>query len=116
MNAMKRHKLAKHSEHKVSYSCVMCNAVFKTKWSLSTHKSKYHRDKVMVIPMAKADPECDSTPSTPTAIMSTTAGSGGGSTTQTITVRKLGQATVTPTSVARKAIQIATPGDGSGTP
>uniref|UniRef100_A0A4Y0BJE5 BTB domain-containing protein n=1 Tax=Anopheles funestus TaxID=62324 RepID=A0A4Y0BJE5_ANOFN len=43
MNAMKRHRQAKHFASQDSYVCIMCAARFKTKWSLSTHKSKYHR-------------------------------------------------------------------------
>uniref|UniRef100_A0A182WCZ6 BTB domain-containing protein n=1 Tax=Anopheles minimus TaxID=112268 RepID=A0A182WCZ6_9DIPT len=43
INAMKRHRQAKHLELPFSYECAMCDARFKTKWSLSTHKSKYHR-------------------------------------------------------------------------
>ncbi|XP_035896116.1 protein abrupt-like isoform X2 [Anopheles stephensi] len=43
MNAMKRHRQAKHFAMQDSYVCAMCDARFKTKWSLSTHKSKYHR-------------------------------------------------------------------------
>lgn len=43
INAMKRHRQAKHLELPSSYECAMCDARFKTKWSLSTHKSKYHR-------------------------------------------------------------------------
>ncbi|XP_040172780.1 protein abrupt-like isoform X1 [Anopheles arabiensis] len=43
MNAMKRHRQAKHFALQDSYVCAMCEARFKTKWSLSTHKSKYHR-------------------------------------------------------------------------
>uniref|UniRef100_A0A182MLR6 BTB domain-containing protein n=1 Tax=Anopheles culicifacies TaxID=139723 RepID=A0A182MLR6_9DIPT len=43
INAMKRHRQAKHLELSSSYECAMCDARFKTKWSLSTHKSKYHR-------------------------------------------------------------------------
>ncbi|XP_053665097.1 protein abrupt [Anopheles marshallii] len=43
MNAMKRHRQAKHFALQDSYVCAMCDARFKTKWSLSTHKSKYHR-------------------------------------------------------------------------
>uniref|UniRef100_A0A2M4AIN9 Uncharacterized protein n=1 Tax=Anopheles triannulatus TaxID=58253 RepID=A0A2M4AIN9_9DIPT len=42
-NAMKRHQQAKHSNTQTSYVCAFCEARFKTKWSLSTHKSKYHR-------------------------------------------------------------------------
>uniref|UniRef100_A0A182LYA4 C2H2-type domain-containing protein n=1 Tax=Anopheles culicifacies TaxID=139723 RepID=A0A182LYA4_9DIPT len=43
MNAMKRHRQAKHFALQDSYVCAVCDARFKTKWSLSTHKSKYHR-------------------------------------------------------------------------
>ncbi|XP_058176650.1 longitudinals lacking protein, isoforms H/M/V [Anopheles ziemanni] len=43
MNAMKRHRQAKHSNSQDSFTCLLCEARFKTKWSLSTHKSKYHR-------------------------------------------------------------------------
>ncbi|XP_052900366.1 modifier of mdg4-like [Anopheles moucheti] len=43
INAMKRHRQAKHLELSTSYACAKCDARFKTKWSLSTHKSKYHR-------------------------------------------------------------------------
>ncbi|XP_053678632.1 modifier of mdg4 [Anopheles nili] len=43
MNAMKRHRQAKHSDSQDSFLCALCDARFKTKWSLSTHKSKYHR-------------------------------------------------------------------------
>ncbi|KAL1400002.1 hypothetical protein pipiens_007789 [Culex pipiens pipiens] len=93
MNAMKRHKLAKHGDNKVSYSCAMCNAIFKTKWSLSTHKSKYHRDKVMVLPV-KAEPEVQQ----PQQISQPVATS----TPVAITVRKMGgQATAT--VLARKS-------------
>ncbi|XP_050083153.1 broad-complex core protein isoforms 1/2/3/4/5-like isoform X1 [Anopheles aquasalis] len=42
-NAMKRHQQAKHSSTQTSFMCAFCEARFKTKWSLSTHKSKYHR-------------------------------------------------------------------------
>ncbi|XP_052863759.1 longitudinals lacking protein, isoforms H/M/V-like isoform X2 [Anopheles cruzii] len=42
-NAMKRHRQAKHTNSQVSFMCALCDARFKTKWSLSTHKSKYHR-------------------------------------------------------------------------
>uniref|UniRef100_A0A182QYI9 C2H2-type domain-containing protein n=1 Tax=Anopheles farauti TaxID=69004 RepID=A0A182QYI9_9DIPT len=43
MNAMKRHRQSKHVTLMDSYVCALCSACFKTKWSLSTHKSKYHR-------------------------------------------------------------------------
>uniref|UniRef100_A0A2M4BI52 Uncharacterized protein n=1 Tax=Anopheles marajoara TaxID=58244 RepID=A0A2M4BI52_9DIPT len=42
-NAMKRHHQAKHSSTQTSFICPICEARFKTTWSLSTHKSKYHR-------------------------------------------------------------------------
>lgn len=109
MNAMKRHKLAKHGEHKVSYSCVMCNAMFKTKWSLSTHKSKYHRDKVGMVLPVKTDVS-DSTPSTPTAAIISTTNSTTPGTPVPIAVRKLGQTTVTPANISRKTIPIFTSG------
>ncbi|XP_058823600.1 longitudinals lacking protein, isoforms H/M/V-like isoform X2 [Topomyia yanbarensis] len=105
MNAMKRHKLAKHGDNKVSYSCVMCNAVFKTKWSLSTHKSKYHRDKVMVLPV-KAE-LTDSTPSTPTTAITTTVSSG--LTAVPVALRKLSQTTISPANI-RKSIQLSSGG------
>uniref|UniRef100_A0A182N4Y9 BTB domain-containing protein n=1 Tax=Anopheles dirus TaxID=7168 RepID=A0A182N4Y9_9DIPT len=43
MNALKRHRQCKHQALLHSYRCAQCDARFKTKWSLSTHKSKYHR-------------------------------------------------------------------------
>lgn len=89
MNAMKRHTLAKHGDNKVSYSCIMCNAIFKTKWSLSTHKSKYHRDKVMVVPVKLEAAE--SAPTTPT-----------------VAVRKVGQTVVSPGTTIKRTVQIST--------
>jgi NMD protein affecting ribosome stability and mRNA decay len=49
MNAMKRHQLSKHNDQKTTFVCSICNAVFKTKWSMSTHKSKYHREKTLLL-------------------------------------------------------------------
>ncbi|XP_055594616.1 longitudinals lacking protein, isoforms H/M/V-like isoform X3 [Uranotaenia lowii] len=96
MNAMKRHKLAKHGDNKVSYSCVMCNAVFKTKWSLSTHKSKYHRDRIVVLPLKPETTEISSSTST-TAPATVTTPTG-------IPVRKFGP--VTPGAGTRKMIPL----------
>ncbi|XP_050082928.1 broad-complex core protein isoforms 1/2/3/4/5-like [Anopheles aquasalis] len=42
-SALKRHQQAKHSSIQTLFTCALCEARFKTKWSLSTHKSKYHR-------------------------------------------------------------------------
>ncbi|KAK9510359.1 hypothetical protein O3M35_005162 [Rhynocoris fuscipes] len=39
-----RHYAAKHQEPLFNFKCDKCSIFFKTKWSLSTHKSKYHRD------------------------------------------------------------------------
>lgn len=45
MAALKRHVECRHNNIQESYSCANCQTVFKTKWSLSTHNSRYHRNK-----------------------------------------------------------------------
>ncbi|XP_053669123.1 transcription factor GAGA-like [Anopheles marshallii] len=61
INAMKRHRQAKHLELPTSYACAKCDARFKTKWSLSTHKSKYHRGQ-NVSGTSGGDARTDNTP------------------------------------------------------
>lgn len=41
--ALKRHIESKHTQNLVTFSCEVCNKPFKTKWSLSTHTSRFHR-------------------------------------------------------------------------
>lgn len=42
-SAMRRHTMSKHSALNVKYQCSICGMSYKTKWSLSTHISRYHR-------------------------------------------------------------------------
>lgn len=42
--ALKRHTASKHSSRLSKHDCTKCNKSFKTKWSLSTHNSRFHRD------------------------------------------------------------------------
>ncbi|XP_067007246.1 protein bric-a-brac 2 isoform X2 [Anabrus simplex] len=39
-----RHIAAKHQKQESVFSCTKCNRYFKTKWSLSTHNSRYHKN------------------------------------------------------------------------
>lgn len=41
--ALKRHIESKHTQNLVTFSCDLCSKPFKTKWSLSTHTSRFHR-------------------------------------------------------------------------
>lgn len=41
--ALKRHNESKHTEQQEVFGCVLCLKSFKTKWSLSTHTSRFHR-------------------------------------------------------------------------
>lgn len=45
--ALKRHFQSKHSLMKETgkHTCEYCKTSFKTKWSLATHKSRFHREK-----------------------------------------------------------------------
>lgn len=48
MNALRRHIASRHSEiQSKEYECFICMKNFKTKWSLSTHNSRFHRDSRM---------------------------------------------------------------------
>lgn len=40
---LERHVAAKHIEQNEIYFCVKCVRYFKTKWSLATHNSRYHK-------------------------------------------------------------------------
>lgn len=42
-SALRRHTMSKHSALSVKYACSTCGMSYKTKWSLSTHISRYHR-------------------------------------------------------------------------
>ncbi|XP_063706735.1 zinc finger and BTB domain-containing protein 44-like isoform X3 [Culicoides brevitarsis] len=42
-SALRRHTMSKHSNIGVKYQCNVCSMSYKTKWSLSTHISRYHR-------------------------------------------------------------------------
>lgn len=42
-SALRRHTMSKHSDIGVKYQCNVCSMSYKTKWSLSTHISRYHR-------------------------------------------------------------------------
>lgn len=42
-SALRRHNLSKHSNIGVKFKCDVCSMSYKTKWSLSTHISRYHR-------------------------------------------------------------------------
>lgn len=42
-SALRRHVMSKHSNLDVKYQCNVCSMSYKTKWSLSTHISRYHR-------------------------------------------------------------------------
>lgn len=42
-SALRRHIMSKHSNIGVKYQCNVCSMSYKTKWSLSTHISRYHR-------------------------------------------------------------------------
>ncbi|EDV91849.1 GH24375 [Drosophila grimshawi] len=45
MNALRRHIASRHSEiQSKEHECFICMKNFKTKWSLSTHNSRFHRD------------------------------------------------------------------------
>lgn len=49
-HALLRHVTSKHEEVRTSTAyCSICHRFFKTKWSLSTHNSKYHRTSNFVI-------------------------------------------------------------------
>lgn len=41
--ALKRHTESKHTHSNINYVCNVCDKSFKTKWSLSTHTSRFHR-------------------------------------------------------------------------
>ncbi|BFG02066.1 modifier of mdg4 [Drosophila madeirensis] len=44
-NALRRHIASRHSEiQDKQHECYICIKSFKTKWSLSTHNSRFHRD------------------------------------------------------------------------
>ncbi|XP_026848296.1 broad-complex core protein isoforms 1/2/3/4/5 isoform X1 [Drosophila persimilis] len=44
-NALRRHIASRHSEiQDKQHECYICMKSFKTKWSLSTHNSRFHRD------------------------------------------------------------------------
>lgn len=40
---LSRHIAAKHQKQDSIFFCDKCNRYFKTKWSLSTHNSRYHK-------------------------------------------------------------------------
>lgn len=40
---LSRHIAAKHQKQDSVFFCDKCNRYFKTKWSLSTHNSRYHK-------------------------------------------------------------------------
>lgn len=42
-SALRRHNMSKHSQLGVKFQCTTCGMQYKTKWSLSTHISRYHR-------------------------------------------------------------------------
>lgn len=42
-SALRRHNMSKHLQLGVKYQCSICAMQYKTKWSLSTHISRYHR-------------------------------------------------------------------------
>lgn len=42
-SALRRHNMSKHSQLGVKFQCNICGMQYKTKWSLSTHISRYHR-------------------------------------------------------------------------
>ncbi|KAH8408806.1 hypothetical protein KR009_000565 [Drosophila setifemur] len=45
MNALRRHIASRHSEIQgKEHECFICMKSFKTKWSLSTHNSRFHRE------------------------------------------------------------------------
>ncbi|KAG4068313.1 hypothetical protein HA402_007833 [Bradysia odoriphaga] len=58
VSALKRHKESKHTETRITYTCQQCGKLFKTKWSLSTHTSRFHRNKSLVL-IAKDDMDVD---------------------------------------------------------
>lgn len=43
ISALNRHRESKHSKSIESCICRICHKQFKTKWSLSTHTSRFHR-------------------------------------------------------------------------
>lgn len=43
VSALRRHMASKHSIVSKKHDCSMCKKSFKTKWSLSTHNSRFHR-------------------------------------------------------------------------
>lgn len=42
-SALRRHNMSKHLQLGVKFACSICGMQYKTKWSLSTHISRYHR-------------------------------------------------------------------------
>ncbi|XP_061399412.1 modifier of mdg4-like [Musca vetustissima] len=55
-NALRRHIASKHSKIMgKEFDCAVCNKSFKTKWSLSTHNSRFHRDMKPVKECIKMD-------------------------------------------------------------
>lgn len=45
VNALRRHIASRHSEIQgKEHECFICMKSFKTKWSLSTHNSRFHRE------------------------------------------------------------------------
>ncbi|XP_013105216.2 modifier of mdg4 isoform X1 [Stomoxys calcitrans] len=55
-NALRRHIASKHSKIMgKEFECAVCNKSFKTKWSLSTHNSRFHRDMKPVKECIKMD-------------------------------------------------------------
>lgn len=55
--ALKRHTESKHSGNLVSFLCIVCKKSFKTKWSLSTHTSRFHRKAMAALVDADDEPE-----------------------------------------------------------
>ncbi|XP_055378328.1 protein bric-a-brac 1-like [Condylostylus longicornis] len=45
ISAYRRHNASKHGQKSEKYNCLSCEKSFKTKWSLSTHNSRFHRNK-----------------------------------------------------------------------
>ncbi|TDG40088.1 hypothetical protein AWZ03_013489, partial [Drosophila navojoa] len=56
MNALRRHIASRHSEiQSKEHECFICMKNFKTKWSLSTHNSRFHRDARLSKELTKID-------------------------------------------------------------
>ncbi|XP_017852013.1 modifier of mdg4 isoform X2 [Drosophila busckii] len=56
MNALRRHIASRHTDiQSKEYECFICMRNFKTKWSLSTHNSRFHRDVRLTKDLTKLD-------------------------------------------------------------